>query len=128
MEAKDPMGKQTPWWLESYAGEPLSTAAGESWQPAADIYRTPEGWLIKLDLAGVPPSEVEVVLQDNAVLVRGVRRDTQARCGLASYSLEINYYRFERVIRLPTRLESFRVQLESQDGMLLVWLKGRSDG
>ena len=25
------------------------------WQPSTDIYRTQQGWLVKLDLAGVRP-------------------------------------------------------------------------
>ncbi len=123
------MSKKTrPWWLAAPTGGLAPAAEPERWQPAADIYRTPEGWLVKLDLAGVAPSEVDVVLRDRGLLIRGTRRDSQARCGLASYSLEIKYYRFERMIHLPVSTAGYRVQLESQDGMLLVWLKGQSDG
>ena len=32
---------------------PATSHAEETWQPRADIYRMPDGWLVKLELAGV---------------------------------------------------------------------------
>ena len=30
------------------------------WRPATDVYQTPQGWLLKFDLAGVRPEEISV--------------------------------------------------------------------
>ena len=45
------------------------------WTPAADVYRTREGWLVKVDLAGVSPDEVEITVAGRSLVVAGIRRD-----------------------------------------------------
>src|SRR5262249_44515665 len=35
-------------------------ALEETWQPRADVYRMPDGWLVKLELAGVRPDDVQL--------------------------------------------------------------------
>ena len=119
------MTDKRKWWLETLPPDVAEWRSGEAWVPAADVYRTPDGWLVKLDLAGVAPRDVQIASRGNALRVAGVRRDLQACRGLASYSLEINYHRFEREIRLPVSVESCVIEVESQDGMLLVWLRSR---
>ena len=44
--------------------------SGPLWQPAVDIYKTPEGWKIKLDLAGVRPRELRDTMIAGIVLAR----------------------------------------------------------
>jgi HSP20 family protein len=94
----------------------------ESWQPAADIYRTRDGWLVKFDLAGVRPEDIELRVLDGHVTVRGTRRDCTTHEGCRYYRLEIAYSRFERTIELPCRLDQARLTTEYRDGMLLVHL------
>src|SRR3989304_4824948 len=84
---------------------------GLDWSPQADIYRTPTGWLVKLDLAGVSPDEVRVEATRSELRVSGVRRDRFVQKGYLHHSMEISYSRFERTIRrdlhsFPTRRSS----------------------
>ena len=94
--------------------------SGPLWQPAVDIYRTPGGWKIKFDLAGVRPDDVEVMVMDNKIIVRGVRRDSVMTQGWSYHQLEITYSRFERVISIPCDLSNTEIRVESIDGWLLV--------
>ena len=45
------------------------------WQPSVDVYRLHDGWLLKYELAGIRPSDVQLVIRGRVVTVRGVRRD-----------------------------------------------------
>jgi HSP20 family protein len=94
-----------------------------AWRPPADVYRTQEGWLIKFDLAGVDPREVQLVVDGPRLTISGVRRDALVQEGLASYSLEISYNRFERTLELPFDAEQAPARTEYRDGMLLIWLQ-----
>ena len=94
-------------------------ARATSWRPAADVYRTPDGWLLKFELAGVRLDDIHVSARGSGITVSGVRRDTvEQEC--CQYSMEISYSRFERTIHLPCELESAELNVEYQHGILLV--------
>jgi HSP20 family protein len=90
------------------------------WIPSADVYRTPDGWLLKFDLAGVRLEDVTVSIKGCFVSLSGVRRDSVIEQGCSHYAMEISYNRFERSIEMPADLENARVSLEARDGLLLV--------
>ncbi len=90
------------------------------WRPAADVYRTTNGWLIKLEVAGVRPEEIEVSIRGRTLMVCGRRRDCILEERKQCYSLEISYTNFQRRFELPCDLEHARVASEYRDGMLLV--------
>jgi HSP20 family protein len=90
------------------------------WQPSADIHRTRDGWLLKLDLAGVQIEDVTISIRGRRVVVSGVRRDSFLEEGSSYYSMEISYNRFERSVEMPANLETARVIVAARDGLLLV--------
>jgi HSP20 family protein len=90
------------------------------WQPSADVYRTSTGWLVKFDVAGVRPEDVEVEVRGNCLTVRGNRRDWVLEETCHCYQMEIAYSHFERGITLPASLEHAVVTAEHRHGMLLV--------
>lgn len=93
------------------------------WRPAADVYSTRCGWLVKFDLAGVRPQEMEVLVRGQRLTVRGVRRDCTLEEGHRHHSLEISYNRFERTIELPCSLDAAQISTDYRDGMLFVYLQ-----
>jgi HSP20 family protein len=90
------------------------------WQPSADVYRTHSGWLLKFDLAGVRPQDIQLVASGNVLTIRGVRRDCLLEEGCCQYRMEIAYNHFERSIKIPRRLEGAVIKTEHRDGMLIV--------
>jgi HSP20 family protein len=94
--------------------------SGPLWEPSADIYRTPEGWKIKFDLAGVKPEDIHVLVADSKLIVRGVRRDSLITKDWSYYQLEITYSRFERILDIPCALSGAQIRAESIDGWLII--------
>jgi len=90
------------------------------WQPQVDIYRTREGWVVKMDLAGVRPQDVSITVHGSHLLVSGVRHDRIVEEGWSHYAMEITYNHFERTIELPCDLERARITVEDREGMLLL--------
>jgi HSP20 family protein len=102
---------------------PPGEAMGEhAWQPAVDVYRTPRGWLLKFDLAGVRPEDVSLIIEGCRVTVRGVRRDWLTEEGYSYYRMEITYNHFERSVELPCNVEPVSIATDYRHGMLLVQL------
>jgi HSP20 family protein len=98
------------------------------WCPAADVYRTRTGWLVKFDLAGVRAEDIDLEVHGNRMRLRGTRRDHATQEGGRYYQLEISYSDFERVLTLPCDLQRADVSTEYRDGMLLVHIKPEAPG
>jgi HSP20 family protein len=92
------------------------------WRPAVDVYRTPRGWLLKFDLAGVRPEEVALKVEGCRVTIQGVRRDWLTEEGCSYYRMEIAYNHFERSVELPCDVEPASIATDYRHGMLLVHL------
>src|SRR5579885_1860175 len=91
-----------------------------AWRPAFDVYRTQEGWLVKVELAGVPVEDINVFVRGRSLVLQGVRRDCGLEEGYRCYVMEISYGRFERSLELPCDLESSEINVQYRDGMLVI--------
>lgn len=96
--------------------------SGRLWCPAADVYRTQEGWIVKVDLAGVKPTDVDIIIDGDLLRISGSRRDGTCGEGVSHYQLEITYSRFEKMIRFPRSIEHASIERDYRDGLLILRL------
>ncbi len=92
------------------------------WEPPVDVFETDTGLLVIVALPGVQPDEMETVIGNGDLRVRGIRRwPTPQRPGSAR-RIELPHGRFERSLPLPHGA----YQLVGQDhanGCLVLTLK-----
>ena len=100
-----------------------SRPSGRLWCPAADVYRTKEGWIVKVDLAGIKPADVEVTIDGPILRISGSRRDSTCGEGVSHYQLEITYSRFEKMIQFPRSIEHASIDRDYRDGLLILRLR-----
>ena len=93
------------------------------WNPAADVYKTRDGWVVKLDLAGVCLEELEIQVLDNLLRVGGCRRDTLFDEGYTYHQMEITYSRFEKSIQFPCSISQASLSRDYYDGLLIIKLR-----
>jgi HSP20 family protein len=98
----------------------VHAVAEATWRPSTDVYQTRDGWLIKMDLAGVQETDVKLSFNGGQLTVEGIRRDFLIDAGCVHYQMEIAYSRFRRTIELPCTLVSSALTSELRDGMLLI--------
>lgn len=106
-----------------FLGSSKNVSSGQLWYPAADVYQTSDGWLVKVELAGVSAEDVEIDIQGNVLTIAGARRDRT--CTTAGYSyqqMEITYSRFEKSLRFPKTIEGAKVEHNFENGLLLIRL------
>jgi HSP20 family protein len=96
--------------------------SGRLWIPAADVYRTDDGWIVKVDLAGIRPGDIEITLDGRVLRISGLRRDGICGEGISHYQLEITYSRFEKMIQFPRSIEHATVERDYHDGLLILRL------
>jgi HSP20 family protein len=99
--------------------------SGRLWNPAADVYRSKDGWIVKLDLAGICADEIEIEIDKSNLKIRGCRRDTFFKAGFSYQQMEITYSRFEKTIQFPSAIEEGSLAHDYRDGFLIVSLRGK---
>ena len=100
----------------------------QGFEPPTDIYETTDAIVVRMELAGVDPSDIELWVDEDAghVTVRGRREDPAGPEQRRYYSVEIECGSFVRVIQLPRGVVSEAVAASYGNGFLVVRLpKGR---
>jgi HSP20 family protein len=95
-----------------------TTSAGAVWQPPTDVYETADGYVVRVEIAGVDPEQVSVAVADRALTVCGVRRDPEPKTGY--HRMEILYGPFQTRAILPRRVEAAHITAAYHDGFLTV--------
>jgi HSP20 family protein len=103
--------------------DPASTAHPPTeWVPNADVYDSPDGLVVKVELAGVACDGFSIHLEERALVIEGVRRDPYAcpdRCaeGYRFRQMEIEYGSFRRVIPLPYAVSASKARARCDRGI-----------
>ena len=79
--------------------------------------------MVKVDLAGVAVDDVEIVLSDTYLIIRGCRRDTFFREGYTYQQMEITYSRFEKRVEFPCSIDAASLSHDYSDGFLIVSMR-----
>ena len=96
--------------------------SGRLWNPAADVYRSGKGWIVKVDLAGISTDDLKIELDDSLLRISGCRRDRFYREGFTYHQMEITYSRFEKTIQFPCTIEDASMEHDYRDGLLIIHL------
>ena len=90
--------------------------------PALDVYETDAEVVVKAELPGVKKEDVEVLIRDNNLIIRGEKKEEKEEKTEALHRVERLYGKFERVIHLPAEVKLEGVKAEFKDGVLEVRL------
>jgi HSP20 family protein len=100
---------------------PSETAAhGIAWIPRTDIFARGDDVVIRCELAGVTPDDVELSLTANRLLIWGERTGAPDEEARSFYVRERRFGSFRRVIDLPEGIERSDISATFEDGLLEV--------
>ena len=100
--------------------EPMRPVATGAWIPAMDVLETEDRFVVKLELAGIEPDDVEVAVEDSTLSVSG-NREFAAETNEENYHrLERRYGSFSRSITLPQTADTEKVEASFDKGVLTV--------
>ncbi|OQA28698.1 MAG: Spore protein SP21 [Verrucomicrobia bacterium ADurb.Bin345] len=102
--------------------EPHGAAA---WSPNTDVYESHDDVMIKVELAGVAKESIQVNLENQVVVICGMRRDPYGGESTAGYrfrQMEIEYGPFQRTVSLPFPVDGNQVTAHMVNGILKIRL------
>ena len=94
----------------------------QAWAPALDVHEDKESFTIRAELPGMKREDIEVSIQDGALVISGERQQEKVNEGTEVHRQERYYGRFSRVLTLSTAVSSDRVKATYKDGILTVSL------
>lgn len=95
-----------------------------SGHPAIDVYESESEVLVYMDVAGVDPEKLSVVLERERLTVSG-EREFPVLDLCCIHQLEIDYGPFQRSINLPTPVDPDRATSVCRHGLLVVRIPKR---
>ena len=93
-----------------------------AWKPSMDIYETNDEIIIIAEVAGVGKEDLDVEINNRAVKIRGKRLGTPPAASATYRLAEIQYGLFERILYLPTPIDSNNVSASFLNGLLKIRL------
>ena len=92
------------------------------WSPAVDIYETADALILKAELPGFSREDVNLEIKQHALLLRG-SRPREFEVAVEHYHcIERMSGAFQRIFLLPTTIDSEKVTISCQNGILNVRL------
>jgi HSP20 family protein len=98
-----------------------------TWIPAVDIFETDQNVVLKAELAGVDPNDVEVRVEKNTLYLKGQRKADKEVTEEKYHRVERSFGSFARSFALPNSIDGQKVSAEYQDGVLTLALPKKEE-
>ena len=102
-------------------------ALGGSWAPAVDIYEHEGNIVLKAELPGIDPKDVDIRVENNVLSLRGQRRVDNDIKKESYHRVERTYGQFSRSFTLPNVVDTEKIQAEYKDGVLRLTLPKKEE-
>lgn len=98
-----------------------------TWAPPVDIYENENDIVLKAELPGVEPRDVEVRVEDSTLYLKGERKFEKETKEENYHRVERSYGSFARSFSLPNSISADKVKAEYKDGLLTLTLPKREE-
>ena len=98
-----------------------------TWAPAVDIYEQGGDLVLKAELPGVDPKDVELRIENNVLTLRGDSKVDGEVKKENYHRVERSYGTFSRSFTLPSTVDTVNVKADYKDGVLRITLPKREE-
>jgi HSP20 family protein len=89
-----------------------------SFTPSVDVTEAEKEFVIKAELPGVDEQDIEVTVTDDAVTIKGEKKEEKEEKGKNYYCMERSYGSFNRTIPLAAETDSGKAKAAFKNGVL----------
>lgn len=102
----------------SLGGEMRMFGGSSGWSPQIEVFEREGELCVRADLPGMSKDDIEVDIADNALVIRGDRRNEREQEEQGYYRSERSYGTFFRTIPLPQGIDSENAEATFRNGVL----------
>ena len=102
-------------------------AATPSWAPRIDAFDREKELVIRVEIPGVKPEDVDITMEDRTLTISGKREFDETIEQAGYHRREIFAGEFKRTLVLPEGLNPEEITAKAEDGILTVTLPRRPE-
>jgi HSP20 family protein len=104
-----------------FEGWPLGAFVDKGpWAPSVDVSETSKEVIVKAEIPGIDPKDLDVSVHGNVLTLRGERKKEHEEKDENFHRKERVYGAFSRSVQLPTEVDVAKVKAGYKDGVLKV--------
>jgi HSP20 family protein len=88
------------------------------WSIALDVAESDDDYMVKASLPGINPDDLEITFNDNRLTIKGEVKEDEELDEAQYHLRERRYGTFTRSIKLPSGIESDKIDAKYDDGVL----------
>jgi HSP20 family protein len=100
--------------------EDFGTTHERAWMPAVDVVRDDGNLVLRADMPGIKPEEIEIEIREGYLTVSGEHEETTEEKEKHYVRRERRYGSFSRSVPLPEGVEAKKIKATTHDGVLEV--------
>jgi HSP20 family protein len=101
----------------------MPRAVERPFAPSIESFTRNGELVVRADLPGIDPKNVELMVEGDRLMIRGERRETKEEKGTEYFRREVAFGRFERTVALPPGVDPDSVKAAYHEGVLEVTMK-----
>ena len=98
-----------------------------TWAPAVDIYETENALVVKADVPGIDPKDVDIRVENGMLYLKGEPKFEKEVKEENYHRVERSYGAFSRSFSLPNSVDAEKVSADYKDGQLTLTLPKREE-
>ncbi len=114
-------------WNEFFGRETLPEPFETEWVPALDISETKDAVIVRADVPGIDPDDLEITISGNVLTIRGEKKQEREEKGENFYRIERSYGSFVRSVQIPTDIDPEKIEATYKNGVLKITLPKKAE-
>ena len=119
----EPFRQELDELFERFFAEPIEGSGGEvmrAWAPRVDVEETDKEIVVKADLPGVDPKDVDISVTEGALVIKGEKKEKREEKGKNYQRTERFIGQFYREVPLPPGTDPEKITATSSKGVITV--------
>lgn len=98
----------------------LADGGGRAWTPAVDVVRDNGHLVVRANVPGIKPEEIEIKVENDVLTISGEHEETTEETDKTFVRRERRYGAFSRSMPLPRGVDPKKIDAKTNDGVLEV--------
>lgn len=109
-------------WDSFFERRPARVEEVSEWFPSLDVSETDTDYIVKVEVPGIDPKDINISLMNNLLTIKGEKKQEKEEKDENYHLIERSYGSFTRSIRLPSQVQSDKINATYKNGVLKITL------